>query len=91
VTESIGPISPHELEHLGPSDRMITRTRRRLLQAARAWRDTGAAPPGVDDPALYLNARSGFFLSEEGLDWREAYARQVREAVRPVPTQQAAE
>ncbi len=91
VTESIGAISDHELEHLGPSDRMISRTRRRLLQAARAWRTRGAVPPGVDDPALYLNARSGFFLSEDGVDWREAYARQVKAAARPVPTQQAAE
>ncbi|HEV2550300.1 MAG TPA: hypothetical protein VGU20_23515, partial [Stellaceae bacterium] len=91
VTESIGAISRHEFEHLGPSDRMITRTRRRLLQAARAWRAEGVGPPGVDDSNLYLTARSGFFLSEEGLDWREAYARQVGTAVRPVPMPQAAE
>jgi phthalate 4,5-dioxygenase len=90
ITESMGPIIDHELEHLGPSDRMITRTRRRLLLAARAWRD-GAAPPLVDDPAVYLTARSGFFLSEAGLDWREAYARQVAAAARPVPLPQAAE
>jgi phenylpropionate dioxygenase-like ring-hydroxylating dioxygenase large terminal subunit len=91
VTESMGGIVDHELEHLGPSDRMITRTRRRLLQAARAWQAAGTVPPGVDDPRLYLTARSGFFLSEDGLDWREAYARQVETAVRPVPMQQAAE
>jgi phthalate 4,5-dioxygenase oxygenase subunit len=91
ITESIGPIADHEWEHLGPSDRMITRTRRRLLQAARAWRDNGTVPPGVDDPALYFAARSGFFVSEEGLDWREAYRRQVEGAARPVPLQQAAE
>jgi hypothetical protein len=40
---------------------------------------------------LYLAARSGFFLSEEGLDWREAYARQVKGAARPVPMRHAAE
>ena len=91
ITESMGPIIDHELEHLGPSDRMITRTRRRLLQAARAWRDSGAVPPGIDDPMLYLEARSGFFLTEEGLDWREAYARQVKTAARPAPLPQAAE
>jgi phthalate 4,5-dioxygenase len=91
VTESMGAIIDHELEHLGPSDRMITLTRRRLLQAARAWSAGGAAPPGVDDPALYLKARSGFFLSAEGIDWREAYAQQVAAAARPVPLPQAAE
>ncbi len=91
ITESMGPIVEHELEHLGPSDRMITRTRRLLLQAARAWHDSGAAPPLVDDPAVYFTARSGFFLSEEGLDWREAYRRQIETAARPVSLQQAAE
>jgi phthalate 4,5-dioxygenase oxygenase subunit len=92
VTESMGAIIDHELEHLGPSDRMITLTRRRLLQAARAWHaGGGAAPPGVDDPALYLKARSGYFLSAEGVDWRQAYAQQVAAAARPVPLPQAAE
>ncbi|HUH86215.1 MAG TPA: Rieske 2Fe-2S domain-containing protein [Stellaceae bacterium] len=91
ITESMGGIADHEWEHLGPSDRMITRTRRRLLQAARAWQADGAVPPGVDDPLLYLQARSGFFLSEEGLDWREAWQRQVAAAARPVGLPQAAE
>ena len=91
ITESMGPIADHEWEHLGPSDRMITRTRRRLLMAARAWAENGKVPPGVDDSELYLAARSGFFLTEEGLDWREAYARQFKTAARPVPLPQAAE
>jgi phthalate 4,5-dioxygenase len=91
VTESMGPISDHEFEHLGPSDRMITRTRRRLLQAARAWQAERTTPPCVDDPAIYLAAHSGFFLSEEGLDWRDAYARQVSGVAHPVPLPQAAE
>ena len=62
-----------------------------LLQAARAWRDTGAAPPLVDDPAIYFTARSGVFVSAGGMDWRDAYAQQVGTAARPVPMQQAAE
>jgi hypothetical protein len=41
ITESMGPIVDHEWEHLAPSDQMITRTRRRLLMAARALRDQG--------------------------------------------------
>ena len=49
ITESMGPIVDHELEHLAPSDQMITRTRRRLLMAARALRDKGTLPPGADD------------------------------------------
>jgi hypothetical protein len=64
---------------------MITLTRRRLLQAAHAWCAEQAVPPGADDAALYLKVRSGFFVCEDGLDWREAYARQVKAAARPVP------
>ena len=36
ITESMGPVTDHAFEHLAPSDQMITRTRRRLLMAARA-------------------------------------------------------
>jgi phthalate 4,5-dioxygenase len=84
VTESMGPIIDHDFEHLAPSDEMITRTRRRLLRAARALREDKAVPPGVDDPEIYVEVRSGDFLSEGGLGWREAYARQMRAAVRPL-------
>jgi hypothetical protein len=42
--ESMGPITDHGFEHLAPSDQMITRTRRRLLIAARSLRDQGILP-----------------------------------------------
>ncbi|MGA8379661.1 MAG: hypothetical protein WB710_00865, partial [Stellaceae bacterium] len=89
VTESMGPITDHDFEHLGPSDRMITRTRRRLLRAARALKKDAAPPPGVDDPDLYINVRSGDFLADEKIGWREAYETQTRAALRPLA--QAAE
>jgi phenylpropionate dioxygenase-like ring-hydroxylating dioxygenase large terminal subunit len=89
VTESMGPITDHLSEHLGPSDMMIMRTRRRLLAAARAFAKTGKAPPGVDDPEIMYRVRSGDFVSDAGLDWRQAYDRQMEAAARPL--QQAAE
>ena len=89
VTESMGPLTDHDFEHLGPSDRMITRTRRRLLRAARAFKRDGAAPPAVDNPEICLDVRSGDFLADSGIDWREAYEAQKRAALRPL--QQAAE
>ncbi len=36
VTESMGPITDHGFEHLAPSDQMVARTRRRLLQQQAA-------------------------------------------------------
>jgi phenylpropionate dioxygenase-like ring-hydroxylating dioxygenase large terminal subunit len=84
VTESMGPITNHDLEHLGPGDQMIARTRRRILGAARAFRDAGTIPPGVDNPEVYLSSRSGYFLADESQEWQAAYEQQVKSAERPV-------
>jgi phthalate 4,5-dioxygenase len=89
VTESMGAITDHGFEHLGPSDRMITRTRRRLLRAARAFRKDGVIPPGVNNPEVFLAVRSGDFLADAKIAWRDAYDRQMRAALRPLA--QAAE
>ncbi len=89
VTESMGPITDHLFEHLAPSDRMIMATRRRLLKAARALAKDGTVPPGVDDPDIMYAVRSGDFVTDAKLRWREAYDRQMRASVRPM--QEAAE
>lgn len=91
ITESMGPIADHSFEHLAPSDQMITRTRRRLLIAARALRDKGVLPPGIEDPQVYHGARSGYFVSEDTSPWQELYARQLAASVRPPAAQRAAE
>jgi len=89
ITESMGPVTDHLHEHLGPSDMMIMRTRRRLLKAARALARDGAVPPGVDNPEIMYPVRSGDFITDEGTGWKDAYAAQMRAATRPL--QQAAE
>jgi phenylpropionate dioxygenase-like ring-hydroxylating dioxygenase large terminal subunit len=89
VTESMGGITDHGFENLGPSDLMIARTRRRLLRASRALDKDRAVPPGVDDPDIYTAVRSGDFLADSKIAWRDAYAMQMRAAVRPLA--QAAE
>jgi hypothetical protein len=83
ITESMGPIVDHSFEHLAPSDQMITRTRRRLLMAARALHDTGVLPPGAEDAEVYRNARSGYFISDDKSPWQEVYARRLAAALRP--------
>src|SRR5262249_17382668 len=83
ITESMGPITDHAFEHLAPSDQMITRTRRRLLMAARALRDKGVLPPGIEDPETFRGARSGYLVSDDKSSWREVYTRQLAAAVRP--------
>ncbi|HUC09481.1 MAG TPA: Rieske 2Fe-2S domain-containing protein [Stellaceae bacterium] len=83
VTESMGEISDRTLEHLAPSDRMIVATRRRLLDAVRAWRKTGVVPALVDNPALSGNARSGEIIAPESQPWLRAYEQALDEARHP--------
>ena len=78
VTESMGPIYDRTQEHLGTSDRMVIRTRKRLIDAAKALRDKGELPPGVDDPKVYA-VRSGGVVLPRGADWIEA-TRELRRA-----------
>jgi phthalate 4,5-dioxygenase len=59
------------------------------LRAARAFKKDEAVPPGVDNPDVYVNVRSGDFLADEKVSWRDAYAMQQRTALRPLA--QAAE
>ena len=83
VTESMGPIVDHRFENLAMSDLMLTRTRQRLLRAARALSESGIVPPGVDDPQLCLGAHSGDFVAPVGMNWLEAYARELRASANP--------
>src|SRR5258705_208425 len=78
ATQRIGPIYDRTNEDLGTSDQMIIRTRKRLIDAARALRDTGKVPPGVDDPGVYGVRARGAVLPR-GADWIEA-TRALRKA-----------
>jgi len=89
VTESMGAISDRTLEHLAPSDRMITMTRRRLIEAARALRDHGTVPPLVDNPEISTNARSGDLFAPSGQPWLDAYEQTIGQAVHPEFSQAA--
>lgn len=73
VTESMGPIYDRTQEHLGSSDQMVIKTRKRLIDAAKALRDQGTIPPGVDDPSVY-RVRSGGVVLPRGADWLAATA-----------------
>jgi phenylpropionate dioxygenase-like ring-hydroxylating dioxygenase large terminal subunit len=78
VTESMGVIYERTNEHLGTSDAMVIRTRRRLINAAKAFRDEGLVPPGVDDPTVY-RYRSGGVILPRSADWMEA-TKELRKA-----------
>jgi phenylpropionate dioxygenase-like ring-hydroxylating dioxygenase large terminal subunit len=71
VTGSMGPIYQRHQEHLGTTDALIIRTRRRLISAAKALRDEGILPPGVDNPEIYRQ-RSGGVVLPRSADWWDA-------------------
>ena len=71
VTGSMGPIYNRSAEHLGTTDALIIRTRRRAIAAAKALRDEGILPPGVDEPAIYRQ-RSGGVILPRPADWWDA-------------------
>lgn len=76
VQESMGPILPREIEHLGTSDMMVNRVRRRLLNAVKALARGDGPPPAVDDPDSYLG-RVGQVMIPEDADWLE-YTEKLR-------------
>ncbi len=78
ITESMGPIYDRSREHLGSSDAMVIRVRRRLLQAVRELAEKGTTPPGVDNPEVYRVRSGGTFLPR-GADWIEA-TKELRKA-----------
>jgi phthalate 4,5-dioxygenase oxygenase subunit len=78
VTSSMGPIYDRSKEHLGTSDVMVIRVRRRVIAAIQAHMKYGTPPPGVDDPEAY-RVRSGGVLLPEEADWVEA-TRDLRKA-----------
>ncbi len=83
ITESMGGITDHTWEHLAPSDRMITATRRRLLKAAQALDKDGTVPPLVDDPETARTVRAGSYVAETTTDWVRTYEEQRKGAVDP--------
>jgi hypothetical protein len=78
MTNSMGPIYDRSQEHLGTSDAMIIRSRRRLINAATTFAETGATPLTVDHPEFY-RIRSGSTILPIDADWMQA-TEKLREA-----------
>jgi phthalate 4,5-dioxygenase oxygenase subunit len=78
MTTSMGGIYDRSKEHLGTTDAMVIRVRRRLIAAVQAHMKHGITPPGVDDPTVYRVRSGGVFLPENA-DWVEA-TRELRQA-----------
>ena len=78
VTGSMGSIYNRSQEHLGTTDALIIRTRRCMINAAKALRDYGVTPPGVDNAEIYA-LRSGGVVLPRNADWWDA-TRDLRRA-----------
>jgi phenylpropionate dioxygenase-like ring-hydroxylating dioxygenase large terminal subunit len=69
VTESMGPIYDRTQEHLGSTDRAISRMRHILISAAKGLAD-GKTPPAVGNGLDYTSIRGAEKILEPGEDWR---------------------
>jgi phenylpropionate dioxygenase-like ring-hydroxylating dioxygenase large terminal subunit len=78
MTTSMGAIYNRSKEHLGTTDAMVIRVRRRLIAAVQAHMNHGVTPPGVEDPEAYRVRSGGVFLPPDA-DWVEA-TRELRRA-----------
>src|ERR1700724_3737388 len=70
MTTGMGDIYDRSQEHLGTTDSMVIRVRRRLIAAVQAHM-RGVPPPGVDDPGAYRVRSGGVFLPPDA-DWVES-------------------
>jgi hypothetical protein len=69
----MGTMNDRTTEHLGTSDAMVIRVRRRLLDAARALAETRTLPISVDHPEVYRQRSGGVILAEDA-DWIKSTA-----------------
>jgi phthalate 4,5-dioxygenase oxygenase subunit len=72
ITESMGPIVDRTQEHLVPADKGIIAARATFLRAAKALRDHGTIPPGVQTPEAYQMRAPDKFLPKSQTNWVEA-------------------
>ena len=69
VTESMGPIYDRTQEHLGSTDKAISRMRHILISAAKALA-AGKKPPAVGADLDFRSIRGAEKILEPGEDWR---------------------
>jgi phthalate 4,5-dioxygenase oxygenase subunit len=70
ITESMSAISDKTWEHLAPSDVMITRTRKRILEAIRIHEKTGEIPPfSLDSGALKMSGAVALRRPQRPIGW----------------------
>jgi hypothetical protein len=67
----MGPIMDRTREHLGTADATIIRVRRRMIEAAKAFRERGLTPPGADHPEYY-RVRSCQAILPKDVSWQQA-------------------
>ena len=70
IQVTMGKIYDRTKEHLGTTDATIVQVRKKLILAAKAFRDHGQVPVGVDKPELYRLHGAEFALDRDK-DWTD--------------------
>jgi phthalate 4,5-dioxygenase oxygenase subunit len=68
---SMGSVYDRTREHLGTTDAMVIATRRKLIKAAKAFRDEGIMPPASQDPEAYRKRSCSAILPAD-VYWKDA-------------------
>jgi phthalate 4,5-dioxygenase oxygenase subunit len=72
VQEGYGPVPNLAAEHLGTADLGQVVIRRRLRRAAKALRQNGVTPPGVDRPEIFSLRPAEVVLPRDVTNWQDA-------------------
>ena len=80
ITESQGPICDRTKQNLTHADMASLAVYRRLLNAAKALRDSGTIPAELPDPTIYQRIRGGCVDLAKEESWMEQMKRQRMEA-----------
>ncbi len=84
ITESQGPIADRTKENLTQADIAITAVRNRLMNAAKALRNSGELPAGIHDATIYRGVRGASISLPKEVKWVEYMKKQRMEV--PVRT-----
>ena len=85
VTESMGPIFDRTSEHLGSTDALIIRTRRRMIDVARALQQHGTCRRAWTSPEVYRQRSGGVVLPRDANWWDATEELRARASSRKPP------
>ena len=77
----MGPIVDHDTGKIVKSDLLVVRTRRKMLDAMRAWEKDKTCPGAQRIPNVPSRVWSGHVIAPNGQDMGEVYSEMISKVV----------